>query len=86
MPKCLPDSEVVNTYPVAKIARDLDVSGETLRKWVNQAEIDAGRYDDRALEVQRAYDKTWPVFKLLKRVSVPQGSGSTSPRESPQPW
>jgi transposase-like protein len=23
-------------YPVAKIARDLDVSAETLRKWVNQ--------------------------------------------------
>ena len=29
-------------YPVVKIARDLDVSAETLRKWVNQAEIDAG--------------------------------------------
>jgi transposase len=29
-------------YPVAKIARDLDVSAETLRKWVNQAEINAG--------------------------------------------
>jgi transposase len=29
-------------YPVAKIARDLDVSTETLRsKWVNQAQIDA---------------------------------------------
>jgi transposase len=30
-------------YPVAKIARDLDVSTETLRKWVNQAEMDAGQ-------------------------------------------
>jgi transposase len=29
-------------YPVSKIARDLDLSTETLRKWVNQAEIDAG--------------------------------------------
>lgn len=33
--KLVPSSE--EHYPVAKIARDLDVSTETLRKWVNQA-------------------------------------------------
>ena len=34
-------------YPMAKIARDLDVSAKTLRKkWVNQAEIDAGERED----------------------------------------
>jgi transposase-like protein len=27
----------VEKYPVAKIARDLDVTAETLRKWVNLA-------------------------------------------------
>src|SRR5215210_2405702 len=37
-------------YPVAKIARDLDVSAETLRKWVNQAEIDAGERDGLTTE------------------------------------
>ena len=37
-------------YPVAKIARDLDVSVETLRKWVNQAEVDAGERDGLTTE------------------------------------
>jgi transposase-like protein len=32
-------------YPVAKIARDLDVSAEKLRNWVNQAEVNTGERD-----------------------------------------
>ena len=32
--------------PIAEIARRLEVSKETLRAWVRQADIDAGRRDD----------------------------------------
>ena len=31
--------------PPAQLARDLGVDGETLQRWVHQAEVDAGRRD-----------------------------------------
>ena len=53
-------------YPVAKIARDLDVSTETLRKWVNQTEIDAGERDGLTTEEREELRKLRKEVKVLK--------------------
>ena len=37
-------------HPVPKIARDLGVRTETLRKWVNQAQIAAGGFPKRTCQ------------------------------------
>jgi transposase len=52
-------------YPVAKIARNLDVSTETLRKWVNQAQIDAGERDDGLTTEEKE-----ELHRLRKEVKV----------------
>jgi transposase len=59
-------------YPVAKIARDLDVSAETLRKWVNQPEIDAGERDglttEEKEELRRLLRKEVKVLKEEREI------------------
>jgi transposase len=53
-------------YPVAKIARDLDVSTETLRKWVNQTEINAGERDGLTTEERQEQRRLRKEVKVLK--------------------
>ena len=56
-------------YPVAKIARDLDVSAETLRKWINQAEVDAGERDGLTTEEKEELRRLRKEVKVLKEES-----------------
>jgi len=52
--------------PVAKIARDLDVSAETLRKWVNQAEVDAGEREGLTTEEREELSRLRRENRILK--------------------
>ncbi|MDQ3864642.1 MAG: hypothetical protein M3317_14320 [Actinomycetota bacterium] len=45
-------------YPVAKIARELDVSVKKLRKCANQAEVDTGERDGLTTNMQDVMDLT----------------------------
>jgi transposase len=53
-------------YPVPKIARDLDVSTETLRKWVNQVEIDAGEHEGFTTEEKEELRRLRKEVKVLR--------------------
>ena len=57
-------------HPVSKIARDLDVSTETLHKWVKQAEIDAGNREGFTTEEKEELRRLRREVKVLREKSA----------------
>jgi transposase len=71
-------------YPVAKIARDLDVSTETLRKWVNQAEVDAGEREKLTTEEKEELRHLRREVKILREErEILKKQRPSSPGEEP---
>lgn len=54
-------------HPIPKVAREIGVSPETLRNWVNQQEIDAGERDGLTTEEKEELRRLRREVKTLRQ-------------------
>ena len=54
------------THPIPKIARNPDVSPETLRNWVKQTQIDAGEREGLTIEQKEELRRLRREVKVLR--------------------